>query len=500
VRPDSLESLAVLDIFARSGCLIIADNQPIDFSNPEGFLTGGLQALVAGHFRMNMLRTIHASKEANRRRGWLASSYKTLPLAVSYDKAARRFYYNEQIHRVIDAFRLMDEGRLSLSEIGRRTGIDASNVRGILENEIYTGWRVYRDKRDPSIKRVGPNGRQGWRPKVARPAEEIIRVLVIEQPAVPPELFTRVQAALGEVRLNHAVKNTARHPNLCTVIGRCGFCCEPLYATANGKRRKDGGKPYGYYCCKSHYPSYAGKLPKCGNGWVRRQNLDELLVAFCQRKLTAPMLLTAIIAASARRSAEVVRAFPAPSKDEALIKLRKRDQRLVEMCETGTITIDEFRNRRAGLRDEIAYLESLGEQTAPTKSNTSLEQFARQITRAAIRFAHIQDKAEQKELLSELFAEVFFRAESITAFRFSKKLLADLGECALIGIEVVQLETPFRIREPLPKLPDGHKRCSCCGHPRPSSDFYPGRAQCRKCFNEKRQQRRRAGRRKQKPV
>ncbi len=111
-RPDNLESLGALDLFARHGCLIIAEGQELDFSNPEGFLTGGLFALLAGHERMTLQRRIRASTEAGRRKGWLVTSNKTLPLGVSYDRTARRFFYNEHIHRVVEAFRLADEEHL----------------------------------------------------------------------------------------------------------------------------------------------------------------------------------------------------------------------------------------------------------------------------------------------------------------------------------------------------------------------------------------------------
>lgn len=232
---------------------------------------------------------------------------------------------------------------------------------------------------------------------------------------------------------------------------------------------------------KATTPLYSGTLPKCANGWVRRKNLDQVLVAFCQRTLTDPALLTAIIEASPRRTAEVVQAFPAPSKDEVLAKLRQRDKRLVEMCEAETLTIDEFRARRAKLREEIAQLERLAEQTTLTKPTTSLVQFVRQITRAAVRFSRIKDRTEQKSILTQLFAEVFFRHESITAFRFSKKFLADLGGDILTS-DTVQLETPFRVREAPLKLPEGHKRCSCCAKVLPCAEFYDRRAQCRPCY------------------
>jgi hypothetical protein len=344
---------------------------------------------------------------------------------------------------------------------------------------LYLGWRVYDEKRDPAVKIARAGGRRGGRPKIARAPDEIIRVRVIEEPAIAPERFARVQAALKEVRRNHASSHTARHPSLCTTIGRCGCCAEPLYATANGKKRKNG-ENYGYYCCKSHYPEYAGTLPKCANGWVRRDALDELLVAFCQQTLTDPVLLAAIIDASARRTAEILRPFPAPSPDDAVARLRQKDKRLVEMCEAETLTIEEFRARRAVLRKEIECLENIKRQTTDEQpAQVSLAQLARQITRAAVRFANLRDKHAQKTLLIQLFGEVLFRGESITGFRFSNKFLADVGGDAVLGGGMVQLETPFRLREPVPA---GHKRCKCCGQFRPFADYYTRRAQCRPCY------------------
>jgi DNA invertase Pin-like site-specific DNA recombinase len=495
-RPDSLESLAVFDHFARSGCLVIVDGQSIDFANPEGWLSGGLQALVAGHFRMNMLRTIHAAKEANRRRGWLVSSFKTLPLGVSYEKAARRFFYNEDIQRVIEAFRLMDQEHATLLEIGRRIGVHPASVRGLLENELYLGWRVYDQRRDPLVKRVQAGGRQGGRPKKAREPDEIIRVKVIEEPAISPEIFARVKLLLSEVRRNHALSHAVRHPSLCTCIGRCGYCYEPLYVTANGRDKT--GRNYGYYLCKSRHPNHVGKLSPCSNGWVRRENLDALLVAFCQRVLTHPNLLVAVIEGSVRRSAEVVRAFCPPTKDDAIRKLRERDGRLVEMCEAQTISIDEFRTRRAKIREEIERLQATAAESSNNAPPTlTLEEFARQVTKAAMRFERIEDQYEKKQILRELFAEVFFRGESISGFRFSKSFLADLDETT-IAAQTVQLSTPFRIRELPQPLPKGHNRCVCCGRVRPLADFYPRRARCRDCFkealNKKRREARKASR------
>jgi DNA invertase Pin-like site-specific DNA recombinase len=489
IRPESLESLAVLDVFARHNCLINAGGTLIDFENPDGFLAGALHAVLAGHSRMTLLRKVQAAKEINRRRGWLATSHKCLPLGVSYDKSTRKFFYNEAIHRVVEGFRLMDEERLSLSEVGRRIGVHPGNVRGLLEQEIYaTGYRVYSKKCDLSVKRVGVGGKQRARPRIARAPDEIIRVKVIDIPAVPIERLKRVQEALKEIRLNYTTTNTrARQPTLCSVIGRCGACGLPLYVSVNGKRRKDGGKGAGYYMCKGHYPAYAGTVPKCSSGWIRRPLLDRVMVAFFQETLTNPDLLSAIISGSMKRCAAKVLPFTSPTAQEAIEKLKKRDARLLAMCEQGVITISEFRERRAKLNKEIQLLREASSKTHRPDTELSVERLAQLVVRAVRGFNRIADPAAQKSILREVFHEVFFLGESISAFSFSASFVAELGDGAGLSTGTIHLETPFRLRPP---VPEGQKRCSCCGICQSRDQFYKKRAQCCACLRKKRTNRR----------
>ena len=479
-RPDNLASLAVLDVFARHNCLINVAGTEINFSDPTGFITGGVQAIVAGHVRMTFLRRVHAAKEINRRRGWLTTSFKSLALGISYRKDTREFFYNDEIHRVVEGFRLMDEERLSLSAIGRRIFVHPASVRRMLEYELYaTGYKVYDEKCDLSVKSIGPGGRQRARPRMARSPEEIIRVKVIDQPAVSIERFERVQQALKEVRANYTATNTKpRQPTIASVISKCGYCGSHMYVSVNGARRKDGSKGPGYYLCKSHHPKYAGTMPKCQQGWIKRPRLDAVLISFFQETLTNVELLSAILSSSALRNAEVI-PFPVAGPEQALEKLKRRDRRLLAMCESETITIAEYRERRSKLREEIAALENRMAAPAQREDNMTVEKLAQLVVHAVTCFGRADPQA-QKAILQEVFAEVFFRGETITAFRFAPSFIAELGPAKNASTETIHLEQPFRIREP---AAEGHKKCSCCQKARPCSDFYPGRAQCRQCFN-----------------
>jgi hypothetical protein len=252
-----------------------------------------------------------------------------------------------------------------------------------------------------------------------------------------------------------------------------------MYISVNGTRRKDGSKGPGYYLCKSHHPKYAGTMPKCQQGWIKRPRLDATLISFFQETLTNVELLAAIISGSARRAAEVI-PFPVAGPEQALEKLKRRDRRLLEMCESETITIAEYRERRSKLREEIAALENLLAVPAQRRDNAmTVEKLAELVVHAVTCFGRA-DPHTQKAILQGVFAEVFFRGEAITAFRFAPSFIAELGQEKKASTETIHLDQPFRIREP---APPSHKRCSCCQETRPCSDFYRDRAQCIGCFN-----------------
>jgi hypothetical protein len=290
----------------------------------------------------------------------------------------------------------------------------------------------------------------------------------------------RVQQALKEVRSNYATTNTkVRQPTIASVISKCGFCGGHMYVSVNGTRRKDGSKGPGYYLCKSHHPKYAGTMPKCQQGWIKRPRLDAVLISFFQKTLTDVGLLSAIISSSARRSAEVI-PFRVAGPEQALEKLKRRDRRLLEMCESEAITIAEYRERRSELRKEITALENLLAAPAQRKDNAmTVEKLADLVVHSVTGFDRAEPNA-QKAILQGVFAEVFFRGEAITAFRFAPSFIAELGQEKIASTETIHLDQPFRIREPAPA---GQKRCSCCQATLPCSDFYRGRAQCCYCYN-----------------
>src|SRR5439155_9079721 len=123
-----------------------------------------------------------------------AQSPAVLPFGVGYEEA-RGFYYKPEAERVREAFRLFLAGKQSYAQLAGIVGVTSRGMNLIMRNPIWTGWRVIDKKRDLSAagrySTVG--GRQGDRRKIARAAEDVIRVRVISEPLICEEDFQAVQ-------------------------------------------------------------------------------------------------------------------------------------------------------------------------------------------------------------------------------------------------------------------------------------------------------------------
>lgn len=408
-----------------------------------------------------------------------------MPTGVSYDWDKDQFYYDDDVHKIIRAFELIDaHGLRNLSEVGRQVGMLGGSLKRLLRNEIYIGVRAYTHKANPAVKRIGPNGRQGYRPTMKRDPSEVIRIKVIDEPAVSPERFARVQAILQEIHYNYTKHHTEeRYVNYATGIGRCAICGLVLYSTANGKCRADGAKTAGLLACKSHHPRSKGKLPKCGHGWMGREEVDALIVAFCREELTAPETLTAVLEDSVARSAEVIRPFPEQARSNAIEKLRRQEVRLLDLAVGGRLTIQQTRERQSKIREEIAALERAeAEMRASRPKELGLQELAALVVRGAFAFARMTDRVERKKILEGLFSEIFIRRDrklrtvAITAFRFSAELLA--GFKAALPTGIVNLDKPFMTKQ---MLPEGFRRCPACEQVLLSSESWAGQSRCKSC-------------------
>ena len=486
IRPDDLSSFAFLDVFKRHGVSIDCGGSNHDLTSPEGYLSGGIQALLGGHERMQMLRKMMQSKEARRAAGGCPGSEITLPLGLCYDRTANRYHYGPEVWKVVEAFRLIDEeGIRNLSEIGRRVSIHHRTLKGLLGNKSYIGIREYVQMRDQSQKRTKAGGRQGDRPKIKRPPDKIISVRIIppEEQAVTNERFARVQIMLREMADRHARYIAPnKGSNLLAGIGHCGYCGQILY-TAN----KSGAAGGGWYICKSHHYKFRKVLSPCAQGWMPKSNMDELISTFTLKLLDDPSFVAALLTHGRQKQENIVQLDALPSAiRKQLADIDQRDRRLLDAIEAGVMSLQEAKQRRLRLEEEkrglLASLESAEERLVETDMPPGL--IGRIGALGPEAWTSLETPQQRKVMLSTLFSEVYVQGESITAFRFAPSLVGrDSEKWGWVADVPVVLPLEFRLK-PLPEtveLPPEHRRCSRCGNVLPESEFWGARAACKNC-------------------
>jgi DNA invertase Pin-like site-specific DNA recombinase len=351
MRPDNLDDFALLQVFANTSTILYLPDGPMDLASKYGRLFGVLRAAIAGVERTEILERIWFAKEEKRRAGEHAQSQIALPFAVDYERRTKCWSFNDDAEKVRQAFHLFLSGETSFVDVGRKVGINPITLRVVLRNPIYTGWRVYNKRRDPSpeASRPRPGGRQGDRPKIQRALEDVIRVKVLES-LVSEADFHRVQQILNLKRQNHW-RARPDHLRRFTYSGflRCGECGSLMYSHANRKRD--------WYVCKNRtWPTRGTReklgLAACKNPYMNRVRVESTLDALFERQLTDRVLLSEIAVQFAERSGLI------PSSDEASriqrlrAKLQAKERRILDAYLDNLIDRQEVDRRRNEIKLE----------------------------------------------------------------------------------------------------------------------------------------------------
>ena len=351
MRPENFDDFALLQIFAETGTILYLPDGPLDFASKSGRLFGALRAAIAGVERTEILERIWAAKEEKRRAGEHAQSEIALPTGVGYERRTKRWFFNDDAQKVREAFRLFLAGETTYVDVGRKVGIDPINLRIILRNPVYTGWRIYNQRRDPSLQavRTRPGGRQGDRPKIQRAPEDIIRLKILE-PLVSESDFNRVQQILNLKRQNHW-RARPDHQRRFTFSGflRCGECGSLMYSHANRKRD--------WYVCKSRtWPTRVTRekqgIAPCTNPYMERRRVESMLSEVFEQQLTNSKVLVAIATLYAEQTGSQ------GGKDEVIRiqktqeRLRAKERRLLDAYLDNLIDRQELDVRRKELKLE----------------------------------------------------------------------------------------------------------------------------------------------------
>lgn len=283
MRPENLGDFILLQAFADSKTLLYLPDGPIDFATKTGRLLGTIRAAIAGAEKSEFLERSFSSREEMRKQGKCPSAPSTWPYGVAYEDG-RGWYFLPEISNVVRAFKLFRSGVSNFGELERETGLTRFNLRNVLSNPIYTGWRVYDKKRDQSKggQYTSIDGRQPGRRKMCRTPEEVIRVKVIADPIISESDFAHVQAMLASKRDRHL---RAHYTNESRFVYHGFLVCAKCGGLEYGKSTRHEKTIWDYYACKNRQVSPAASC-RCSAPYMRRERIESHLDVLFSSRLT----------------------------------------------------------------------------------------------------------------------------------------------------------------------------------------------------------------------
>jgi DNA invertase Pin-like site-specific DNA recombinase len=363
VRPGVLGDLAIFDAFQKSGKKIWTPGQEIDLNTQAGFLTSGIQGVIAGFERQMILARTSAGKEIVRQRGGNPNGATVLPRGVAYSKESGLSHVEPDVSRVVKAYDLLFERR-SWYDIAERIGGGFSHhgIRDLLKNPIWKGIRRY-----------------------AKGREELLEVKIDLPPLISIERWEAAQQIILE---KHTRWSKTRHAPRMLLTGllrcRCGKLC---YVRSSR---------YSYYYCSSGFP---GQGPKCGAPSVRQQAADQTVAEIIATQLLDAQYLREILSRFQSREGRDLRGSGFARQRE---KLEAERQRLLRMTLKGTCTEEDFARESKRIAAEIRDLGQFEPAPVPTFNAAKL---VVHITRTFARF-HKQPFAQRRSLVRTVFKEI----------------------------------------------------------------------------------------------
>jgi DNA invertase Pin-like site-specific DNA recombinase len=367
MRPEKFTDYALLQQFIDTKTVLYLPDGPIDLASKSGRLMGTIRAALAGMERGEIIERMNDAKESMRRAGKHAGGESSLPYGVGYSPDAG-WFFTAEAEKARKAFSLFLLGEMSYTILSQKLNIPRTNVRFILENPIYTGWRVYREKRDPSA--IGyvsrPGGRQGYRRKIERSPEEVIRVRVLDG-IVTEEDFNRVQQLIDLKKKKHW-RSYADAPNHYTYNGflSCGDCASVLYTHTS---KND------FYTCKSRNTRESRLravrgLGPCSNRYMLRKKLEPKIDFLLGEKLREPDFLSRIVD---EFNARIQHSLTAGAAERTTVEtrvdsLKSKRRRVLEAFFDGAVGKSERDQRIADIDSEVSTFQQMLLDSAPVSA------------------------------------------------------------------------------------------------------------------------------------
>ena len=394
MRPENFNDYMILQCFADNSITLHLPDGPIDFSKKFDKFMATIKAGIAGMELEELRRRMDDAKEEMRRQGKHPGGSHTLPKGIGYSKE-KGWHYTQDIELVKQIFRLFQAGEHNLAELSRQTGIPRPTVAYTLKNAAYTGWMVYDEKRDRSLAGyvAKPSGKQGYRKKIKREPDEIIRVKLPLEPLLSKDEFQAIQTILE--RRRRAVNKARGRPQFVyNGFLRCGDCDAPLYTHHSGAQ-------FFYYCSSKR------KARACTNKYMLRDKLEPKIDTLVEQRLIEPSFLSPIIEGYLDRQTAGLN----PSQEavnERLESLKKKRSRVLDSFFDGTITKQERDRALKAIQAQDAAFNRI----KPLKSKSFTPE---QIIDAVSVFKEwpFLGRTHKRSLLDQLVPEIFIHRYSI---------------------------------------------------------------------------------------
>ena len=255
----------------------------------------------------------------------------------------------------------------SLNDIAKQLGMSAMGARYLIHNPIYKGWRVY--ERECAEAGHGKNGRQAkYRPLKKRSEDKVIRVQVIDEPLVSPEVWERacqiLDAKSESCRRNRKTQGIAAY-NGFLHCDECGRVLTPM---------KGSGK--GYYVCIGHY-----KGTGCPQRYTRIADMESRIDSLTGGEMADPAFLRHLAMRMQSVNANDKRSSRIQQLDTERRSLEKKRSRVIDLFTEGDITRDEKVERLAKVAEQLgAVNEELTRMQSSAPAGMTLEQLESMFT------------------------------------------------------------------------------------------------------------------------
>jgi DNA invertase Pin-like site-specific DNA recombinase len=418
MRPEKFTDYALLQHFIDTRTILYLPDGPLDLSSKTGTLVGVLRAAMAGLERRDILERMQDAKESMRKAGKHPCGPLQLPYGVGYSKE-QGWFYKAEAEKVKEAYRLVLTTNLTYADIARMLNMPRTNLRCILQNPIYTGYRVYDFKRDESTQgyRPGKDGRQGYRRKISRRPEEIVRVKVLD-PLISEETYSQaVRILQSRAAREREIRSKNGPLYLLNGFLWCAVCGSLMYTHRNQKER--------HYYCKKNNTRYRSRGQGCANPYIQAKKIepkiDELLCVRLQDGKLLENIAEEYLLKSTSNSSSAVAEVDKKQVEIELETLQAKRQRILETFFDGLINRAERDQGLAKIESEIASFTSLKtSESVPQQSGISLETLIELVSVFTQWPALGRD--DKRSILHSLGAEIHVEGYTIRCLALAKPL------------------------------------------------------------------------------